>query len=592
MNRSTLAVFVGIVLAALCCAFNVGATLDVSGDSFVAAAQPSNARASLLLLRGSAIAGSGLGATSSGHASVSPGTPPWDYPEILAGGQSLSVGNQAPIADAGSVYGNLALVDDAGEEAGYHDPASLSIYFEPNRVNPIRPSSPGPTFTYPFNIVGDTGLERFQDQLTVLARAAGWAGYLTVQDVTGENGTPLSGLDVGTIPFDAGCFSAAATSAVAGRLGKTSGVAGIVWTHGETDAAGHNFLYGGQLVTFRNNWEAAMALRTGQNTNPDAGGRPIRLFLTAEGSAPYSQLGQSIANQFWFAALADPRIVYVGPRYQYDSLYAGDGVHMTNYKPMMEKSAQVYFAEEQGQVWKPLWPTAFSRASNVVTLTFNVPTPPLVFDAAGKLQHTVGGDPFTPFWSNGWGFEALDQRIPGAPTAIADNGSGLVRFTWTNHGLTTGQSVMLENLFTGLSVPIYNGTWTVTRIDANTIDLQGSSYVAQVYQLLYATIYFPLTFTTTPTISGNQVTLTMNRPPVGATLEIAYAHRAGGTTLSAPRSGWRSGLGAAGALRDSETYAGISGFPNPNWAIEFNLCPVGAACADLSYTPGSPIHTN
>jgi hypothetical protein len=535
----------------------------------------------LLKLFASAVTGWGFGATSANM-------PPFDITGVEGGGQSLSLGNAAIIVDAGSIYGNLAINDDAGESAGFQNPASPSLYFESNRVNPIRATGPGggTVYTYPTNIEGDTGLARFQDQLTVIAKAAGWPGYLTVQDSTGESGTPLSGLDVGTIPFDAGAFSADAIHRVAARAGKTAGVGLIVWIHGEADAAAHNFAYGSQLVTFRTNWETAMALRTGQDVTK----RPIRLYLTGEGTAPYAGIGQSIANAFWIAATSDPRIVYVGPRYQYDALYAGDGVHMTDYKPLNELYAKAYFAQEQGKTWQPVWPTAFSRASNVVTLTFNMPVGPLVFDAAGKTMHA--SDSYSTYWANGWGFEALDQRLPGTPSAIANNGSGLVRVTWANHGRATNDVVFIENIFNATFVPSYQGTWTITKIDANTFDLQGSTFVAGTYVTGFGAAYLPLTITTNPTIAGNQVMLTLNRPPVGNTLEIAYAHRAGGIGASAPTGGWHSGLGRGGALRDSDPFVGLSGFANPNWAIEFNLCPSGASCADDGYSVGSPVTTN
>ncbi len=57
-------------------------------------------------------------------------------------------------------------------------------------------------------------------------------------------------------------------------------------------------------------------------------------------------------------------------------------------------------------------------------------------------------------------------------TGAADNGSTLVRITATSHGAVTGDRVTIIEL----SGVTGNGTWTVTRIDANTIDLQDSVF--------------------------------------------------------------------------------------------------------------------
>ena len=58
-------------------------------------------------------------------------------------------------------------------------------------------------------------------------------------------------------------------------------------------------------------------------------------------------------------------------------------------------------------------------------------------------------------------------------TNAANNGSGLIRITAAAHGFTTGNSVFISGV-TGATQA--NGTWTVTIIDANTFDLQGSAF--------------------------------------------------------------------------------------------------------------------
>lgn len=58
-------------------------------------------------------------------------------------------------------------------------------------------------------------------------------------------------------------------------------------------------------------------------------------------------------------------------------------------------------------------------------------------------------------------------------TNCANNGSGLVRVTSAGHGRTTGESVTVAGV-TGTTEA--NGTWVVTVVDPNNIDLQGSVY--------------------------------------------------------------------------------------------------------------------
>lgn len=65
-------------------------------------------------------------------------------------------------------------------------------------------------------------------------------------------------------------------------------------------------------------------------------------------------------------------------------------------------------------------------------------------------------------------------RTTFAPTAYANNGSGLVRVTKTAHGLVTGAVIDI----TGSGVAAYNAAWKITRIDADNFDLDTSVYTS------------------------------------------------------------------------------------------------------------------
>lgn len=58
-------------------------------------------------------------------------------------------------------------------------------------------------------------------------------------------------------------------------------------------------------------------------------------------------------------------------------------------------------------------------------------------------------------------------------TNCADNGSGLIRVTAVGHGWQTGWRVTISGV-TGTTEA--NGTWTVTRVDADNVDLDGSAF--------------------------------------------------------------------------------------------------------------------
>lgn len=59
-------------------------------------------------------------------------------------------------------------------------------------------------------------------------------------------------------------------------------------------------------------------------------------------------------------------------------------------------------------------------------------------------------------------------------TNAANNGSGLIRITKAAHGFITGDRVSLSEV---QGTTEANGTWTVTVIDPNNFDLQGSTFI-------------------------------------------------------------------------------------------------------------------
>lgn len=69
--------------------------------------------------------------------------------------------------------------------------------------------------------------------------------------------------------------------------------------------------------------------------------------------------------------------------------------------------------------------------------------------------------------------EQYTKPTTGTITGAADNGSGLIRITSTSHGLPTGARVTITGV---VGTTEANATWTITRIDADTFDLQDSTF--------------------------------------------------------------------------------------------------------------------
>jgi hypothetical protein len=97
-----------------------------------------------------------------------------------------------------------------------------------------------------------------------------------------------------------------------------------------------------------------------------------------------------------------------------------------------------------------------------------------VFSLTGSTfsgAYTSGGT-VTRFFSGG-AFETIAVAAGQRITNAVNNGSGLVRLTITAHGYSTGFDVTTTNV---VGVTGANGTFLVTVVDPNTVDLQGSVF--------------------------------------------------------------------------------------------------------------------
>ena len=364
---------------------------------------------------GAGVGGQGEGGHGGeGGRPVEPPEKPFDWVGVIGTGQSLSIGAVAASMSTEQPYGNLKLVDD-GPDPKYPIQADVGApqWAAIPLVEPIRQhvAGAGPGYDdgqYPNNIAGETPHSGMANTLSMLWQERGGEGeYVTAHSVVGWSGHCLQDIDKvgGQRGYPASLNEAAVWQGLAAGAGKTFGYGGIILTHGECD--GNNPDYGAGLYQLWQDYNTDLKAITGQQSD-------VVLFISQQSTVAQNNLGNS-AVQVWRAGVDHPgQIVCVGPKYQYQ--YAGDLIHFEapGYERLGQKYAEVFdLVVNRKQAWKPLQPNAITRADKVLTIAFDVPNPPLVWDAHISAPHQE----VNTAWANGRGFEVYDES--GAPLTIA-----------------------------------------------------------------------------------------------------------------------------------------------------------------------------
>jgi hypothetical protein len=332
----------------------------------------------------------------------------WDWNGIIGTGQSLSVGS-IPISAAAThqPYHNLALSLGTATIPPF-DPTNGALFMAP-LVEPIRPLATTFPSAYPTNLWGETPHSGMADQISAMVKAVSGEDYATVHTVVGESGQPMSVIDKGAREWaDAGAtsgrayaaslFEVAAIRRLATAAGKTYGVGAIVLTHGESDAG--NTDYARELVQLWSDYNQDIRAITGQKTS-------IPMFVSQQhafGFTAGNVSGQSASTYAqWKVGVDHPGdILCTGPKYQYP--YGPDNIHLMSrgYDLLGEKYGEIFFEKViLGKDWQPLQPTRVSANGRVITVEFNVPVPPLVWDETLPKPHETA----LTEWARGRGFE-------------------------------------------------------------------------------------------------------------------------------------------------------------------------------------------
>lgn len=328
----------------------------------------------------------------------------YDWYGVIGTGQSLAVGARGlpPLSTAPSNDG-LMLVDD-GPDPKFPLDGSGRLRVAP-LVEPPRSSLAGYLDDqYPNNIYGETPHSSLARQLALLGQRDLGRALTTAHTIVGWSGHRMTDIDkTGTgRAYPGSLMEARAFLRAAQQRGLRLGFAAVVLTHGESDW--DNDQYGSQVERLQRDYDADLRALTGQ---PE----PVVMLATQEAGYPGSSLVQPRSPVLlWQASQASQgRIVLVGPKYQYP--YHADGLHLTaaGYVRLGEKLGQVLHQVVMlGRPFVPLQPLRVIRDARTVRVDFQVPVPPLAFEATLAPPHQSKYKE----WARGRGFEVEDDDGP------------------------------------------------------------------------------------------------------------------------------------------------------------------------------------
>lgn len=449
-----------------------------------------------------------------------PPVAPYDWVGVIGTGQSLSIGATAGVISTTASFHNGKLVD-SGPDPKYPVDGTGAMYAVVPLVEKIRGAVTGYNDSqYPNNIAGETPHSGMASELTYLFAAHGGGDYVSMHTVVGWSGNPLVNINKeGTgRAYPGSLQEVRAFTALAKAANKTYGVGGIILTHGETDAA--NPAYGAGLKTFIADYNTDIKAITGQT-------RDIPVFISQQS---VNDGPTSSAVQVWQDGLVEPRIVCVGPKYQYQ--YSPDNLHFQapGYMRLGEKYAEVFdIVVNQGKTWAPVQPKNIATTGNKIVIVFNVPSPPLAWDETLAPPHQSSH----AAWMKGRGFEVVsgntELAITSADLTAADTvtltmaaavtGSVTVQYATTQDGggnqggLVTGFRGQLADSDGLIGYDEESLALTLTQGSASATFTSGA-FAQRAVRDIVTVAGAPVNWTVLDAANG---TLTMSAPWPGAT---------------------------------------------------------------------------
>lgn len=468
----------------------------------------------------------------------------WDgvtYHAIF-GGQSNGVGfGQAPSVSTAQPYNNVMNHDStATYDVTNPNAGTLSL------VSLVSPPRAGVNAgIYPTNINNSENPDvAFSNQLTALYRAMGYADLVVASTNHAQGGAPLSAIARGTQSYNAAPYE----GKVVKRLRPKSAPRAMGMLHAEADATAFNVNYGTALETYRQNIMADWAQTIWGVTQ-------VPLILAQQHSSPVNLTGPNLSSAAILQlAQANPGTYLLPGTAGYIYPTPGDALHYMEVRALAEKMAQALFVWEVFQKTIAVWPVgAASRTGNVVTLTFQCPYPPFVFDTTIAEPHGVSTR--WSMWAGAHGFEAWDNPL--TISSVSGNGVSPIAVSTTtphNYGSNGTQLVIAQQTVLGNTAA--NGVFTATVTGPSSYTLNGTTGNGAFTGLSYSgpTVFTPIGITgvsiVNPMSLTPQVQITLARPPTTGG-SIAYAEQSdcvyGQNTLGVGQGRW-------GTLRDSDPF--------------------------------------
>lgn len=202
------------------------------------------------------------------------------------------------------------------------------------------------------------------------------------------------------------------------------GVSHVFWFEGYDDQGGAFANYATNLASLQSQLNADIKAITGQ-----AADVPLYVYqqcILPPGQSPVEpNIAKSTALGSLTAHRANPtKIILIGPDYALPRRTA-DGLHYAAHsqRAIGCMIARVAARIAAGGTTSPLMPTSVVRSGADIDITFNVPTPPLVFDLASVFN------PASQVAGNQYGFRYTDDSASASIASVTITGPDTVRVT-------------------------------------------------------------------------------------------------------------------------------------------------------------------
>lgn len=389
---------------------------------------------------------------------------PADIVHIVSYGQSLSLGSGSrPAISTVQKFSNLMFVAGVRfwDSETITDPtaavASLVPLVEINRVT--GGSNGGET---PVTGWSDMVMQRIQDNYGIKYDEQ---QFQLLGTAPGNGGAPYSALKKGTFPYSRLLGGVTAGLQRANELNKTYSAPMVAWTQGENDYTTTD------RALIKNNM---LELVTDLNTDIKSITKQyddviLCLYQPASNNNYGGAHYPNVALAYLEAALTIPKVYMSTPMYIFS--YNTDNVHLT-------AASSKWYGAYIGLVYekvilkkedhKPVYPKKIVSQNNIIEITFNVPSPPLVFDTTmvtnpgnfgfnvlrGATQITINSVTMTR--TNTVKIVLAQNIISGDKLTYAINGTGTGTVNGTRGNLRDSQGDEITFDIEGISKPMHN----------------------------------------------------------------------------------------------------------------------------------------